>query len=59
MQLLLLVVLVLPPPPPGRPTLAHYLAGKTIEVVRTCPELGEKEEEEKEAIADAAAVGTA
>lgn len=58
MQLLLLVVLVLPPPPPGRPTLAHYLAGKTIEVVRTCPELGEKEEE-KEAIADAAAVGAA
>ena len=57
MQLLLLVVLVLPPP--GRPTLAHYLAGKTIEVVRTCPELGEKEEEEKEAIADAAAVGAA
>ena len=57
MQLLLLVVLVLPPPP-GRPTLAHYLAGKTIEVVRTCPELGEKEEE-KEAIADAAAVGAA
>ena len=59
MQLLLMVVLVLPPPPPGRPTLAHYLAGKTIEVVRTCPELGEKEEEEKEAIADAAAVGAA
>ena len=58
MQLLLMVVLVLPPPPPGRPTLAHYLAGKTIEVVRTCPELGEKEEE-KEAIADAAAVGAA
>ena len=58
MQLLLLVVLVLPPPPPGRPTLAHYLAGKTIEVVRTCPELGEKEEE-KEDIADAAAVGAA
>ena len=58
MQLLLLVVLVLPPPPPGRPTLSHYLAGKTIEVVRTCPELGEKEEE-KEAIADAAAVGAA
>ena len=57
MQLLLLVVLVLPPPPPGRPTLSHYLAGKTIEVVRTCPELGEKEE--KEAIADAAAVGAA
>ena len=58
MQLLLLVVLVLPPPPPGRPTLAHYLAGKTIEVVRTCPELGEKEEEEG-AVAAAAAVGAA
>ena len=53
-----LLVVLLPPPPPVRPTLAHYLAGKTIEVVRTCPELGEKEEE-KEAIADAAAVGAA
>ena len=53
-----LLVVLQPPPPPVRPTLAHYLAGKTIEVVRTCPELGEKEEE-KEAIADAAAVGAA
>ena len=54
----LLVVLQPPPPPPVRPTLAHYLAGKTIEVVRTCPELGEKEEEEG-AVAAAAAVGAA
>ena len=54
-----LLVVLQPPPPPVRPTLAHYLAGKTIEVVRTCPELGEKEEEEKEAKADAAAVGAA
>lgn len=51
-----LLVVLQPPPPPVRPTLAHYLAGKTIEVVRTCPELGEKEEEEG---AVAAAVGAA
>ena len=50
------LLVMLPPPPPGRPTLAHYLAGKTIEVVRTCPELGEKEEEGAVA---AAAVGAA